>query len=68
MPLDPQGGYGCQWYDVIGSRRELPNKLIPWCELIGAYTHQGAPQCQFDTQKRKKISERGIHIHNGDRW
>jgi hypothetical protein len=27
---------------------------------------QGALQCQFDTQKRKKISERGIH--NNDRW
>lgn len=39
MPLDPQGGCGCKWYDVIGSRCESPNKLIPWCELIGAYTH-----------------------------
>ena len=40
MPLDPQGGYGCQWYDVIGSRCESPNKLIPWCELIGASTQK----------------------------
>jgi hypothetical protein len=42
MPLDPQGGCGCKWYDVIGSRRESPNAVIPWCVCIGASTHYGS--------------------------
>jgi hypothetical protein len=69
MPLDPQGGCGCKWYDVIGSRRESPNAVIPWCVCIGASTHGAAEGavCRVTCALRATTAKHALLLRDGGR-